>query len=261
MITGGLRPPLNFTLMALMNFDNRRSYNTVVDTDVRYAGEALEGVTSLRDIIDNVIVGMQAEITRLTAKVAELEAGVTQMSAGDIPAQSKLFDLNDQSGTLISSLQGTPVSYNIKGAPSGKQVKVEFDMKEALSGLPSGYVPVLIDTSVRTYDTKNRIIAASSSKTGELVFDNPGVPVVIQSKVNVKTAAGDIVMQKAYYKTDLTGNEALTGDLDVTSSGSSREGTVNQKEYNEILASNMSNLIATVDAMKKEIDTVKASTK
>ena len=239
-------------------FDPRNSYNKTADTDVTYTGASYPslGITK-GDKLTSVI----KKVADSLSKLADIESRLTSLEKGTgtdssaIQANSLLFDLVDHSEVISHSLESKKVDVEIKNSSVAGRVDINFDFADSLAGLDPKYVPVGIETSIRTYDAANKLLGSSSSRTGILTIDNQTGPVIVNSRVNLKTADGDLVLTKAFHIPTLTA-QSLSGTFKVTGISPKEAGSITQKQYNEVLASTVSKLQKDIAALEKGVSAI-----
>lgn len=239
------------------NFDNRSSYNKTVDSDVTYTGDTKDGFVqgeTLASVIPKLIEAY-AKISELQAQVADLTTRYESIKADGMLAESSLFDLVDKSDAVSSSLDGKKVNLEVRESSLSGKADIVFDFSEAISTLSDKYVPVSTDTSVRTYNAANKLIGSSSSKTGAITVDKLAGPIIVTSKINLKSTEGDIILSKSFYVPVLT-PDTMSGVFGVSGISTFESKSTTQKNVNEILASNVSRLNKAYDALEKKLSSI-----
>ena len=242
------------------NFDTRGSYNKTTDTDVKYTGQSfpelnIKSGDSLTKVISNLITAAKS-IQEISKRIDEVEASLT-VNSGQVTANSLLYDLVDQSSAVTSGLNDKNIKLDVIGIDTaGSKVDFAFDMNEVFDNLDSKYVPIIVDTSVRTYDGSNRILASSSSRSGTLSVSKTTGPYIVTSRANFKSPDGDIVLTKAFY-VPTSDPTSMEGKPSVSGTETSEAKDYSQKEYNEVLASNISKLTKEIANLQKKLTTIK----
>lgn len=233
-------------------FDNRKSYNKTLDSEIIYTGESngtFVSGESLSAILKKTAKLVET-VTALQARVVELENKLNESDSANIAANSELFDLVDETNAISSSLDGKQVRLNIQKSETSNHLDFQFDMRQALTSLDQKYVPIGMETSIRSYG-KNQLLGSSSSNNGALTIASNSGPVVVTNRINLRSKDGDIILSKHFYIPTIE-EQTLTGTFSVSGVPSSDRNKVSQKDYNEIVASNISRL-------RKDLDIVKAS--
>lgn len=237
-------------------FDNRVEYNKTNDTAVKYTGPNISSLgVSTNDNLATVISKLVAavdQINKLNTKVADLEKSLN-LNAAYVKADSLIYDLIDQAAVVTTGLNDKSIKLDVLGVPSsGNKTEFSFDMNEIFDNLDSKYIPVGIDTSIRTYDTANKLLASSSSKTGKLEVANTTGPFVVTSKVNLRSPDGDIYLAKTFYVPNVNPTQ-MSGKPTVSGTEVADIKEFSQKQYNEVLASNVSRLSQIVANIEKKL--------
>lgn len=237
-------------------FDPRVEYNKTNDTAVKYTGPAIAALgiktnENLSVVISKVVKAID-DLNALKSKVSELEVLLTAKSS-DIKADSLIYDLIDQSAVVTAGLNDKSIKLDVLGvASSGNKTEFSFDMNEIFNNLDAKYVPVGIDTSVRAYDSSNRLLASSSSRSGKLEVSNTTGPFMVTSKVNLRSPDGDIYLSKTFYVPTVAPTQ-MSGKPTVSGTEVSDVKEFTQKQYNEVLASNISKLSQVVTNIEKNL--------
>lgn len=236
-------------------FDPRVSYQKTDDTDIRYTGVSYPALGIFtNDKLDSVLDKVATTLSKLTSieeRLASLEERDT-LDSGSIKANSLLFDLIDHSDAISHSLEQKKVNVEVKTSNTKGMVDINFDFADALNTLDSKYVPVGIETSVRTYDSANKLLGSSSSRTGSMSINDHVGPVLVTSRVNIKSPDADLVMTKTFYVPTLNAQN-LSGNFKVSGVSVQEANNVTQKDYNEIVASNISRLQKDLAALSDKL--------
>lgn len=241
-------------------FDNRTIFNKTSDTDVKYTGAPVAGVKpgdSLKKVLD-MLLPVIIEIGKIQERVAALEQLASGISAGNVLAGSSLYDLVNQAGAVEASVGTSPIVLNVKDGSTNNTSEITFDLKPSLANLDSSYTVIGSSVNVKSANAPVRLLASSSSKTGVLVIDKQSSPIVVTAKVNLKSQDDEVVLTKIFYLQN-TNPVELTGKFTADSLSSAEAKSYTQKDYNETLASNVSKLAKSVQALNDQIDTLKAA--
>lgn len=236
-------------------FDPRVGYNKTDDTDIKYTGISYPSLGIFtNDKLDSVLDKVATALTKLESiesRITSLEERDT-LDSGSIQANSLLFDLVDHSDAVSHSLEEKKVNVEIKPSSIAGMVDVNFDFAEALNTLDSKYVPVGIETSIRTYDSANKLLGSSSSRTGSMPINQHVGPVLVTSRINVKSADADLVLTKTFYVPSLNA-QTLNGNFKVSGVSVQDANKISQKNYNEIVASNISRLQKDIASLSAKV--------
>lgn len=239
-------------------FDPRVNYNKTSDTDVKYTGPSYDtlGIKTgdkLSTVMQKTAEAL-SKIISLEERISALESG-PEKDASSLKANSLLFDLVDHSEVVSHSLEERKVDIEVSHSPYLGKKTITFDFASSLQGLEPKYVPVGIETSVRTYDKANKLLGSSSSRTGSLTIDNQAGPVLVNTRVNLKTPdGGDLVLSRSFYLPTLV-DQSLSGTFKVSGISVEEAKEVTQKQYNEILSSNISRIQKDLAALEKKVTT------
>jgi hypothetical protein len=237
-------------------FDPRVEYNRTNDTAVKYTGPNVPSLEIKTNENLSVVISKVAKaidsLNSLKARVSELETLLSTKSS-DIKADSLIYDLIDQAAVVTAGLNDKSIKLDVLGVSStGNKTEFSFDMNEIFNNLDSKYVPVGIDTNIRSYDSANRLLASSSSRAGKLEVANTTGPFMVTSKVNLRSPEGDIYLSKTFYVPTVTPTQ-MSGKPTVSGTEISDVKEFTQKQYNEVLASNISKLSQVVANIEKNL--------
>lgn len=241
--------------MPVNNFDTRAFYNKSKDSEVIYTGDDypdlnIKNGDSLNSVLTKVADTL-SQISQINTRLASLEASL-DLDSSKVKAVSALYDLVDESAVISHILQDKQVDIKVTNSTYPNQVDVFFDFSGAIESLDSKYIPVGIDTSIRTYGTSNKLLGSSSSRTGTLAIDKLSGPVIVNSKINLKSIDGDIVLSKSFYIPNLIPQE-MGGKFKVSGIATTESNNISQKEFNEVVASNLSKVVKDIAALEKKL--------
>ena len=241
----------------MKTFDPRTSLNKTQDSDVKYSGPTVAGVSSgtdLRTIISETLLPLVEQLDSVKTQLAAMQSHIEGFDANTIKANSDFYDLVNQSDAVSTSLQNKEVTVEIKNSSTNNRTDVFFDLTRSLDALDPKYVPVNIETSIRTYDSANKLLGSSSSRTGNLSVDRPTSPIIINSRINLRSPEGDLVLSRSFYVPSPE-PAVMTGDLQVSGLSTVEAQGFTQKAYNEILASNISKLQKDIASLSRQLST------
>lgn len=241
----------------MKGFDSRSFLGKTTHEEITYTGQEKpnlgikpgDSFSKLIDALENaasVIKDLEAKVDFLLKK--------EDQDASSIKSVSTLYDLVDKTAAVSSVLEGKKINLAVRESALQGKAELVFDFATAVASLSSEYVPVSIDTSVRTYNAANKLLGSSSSKTGSITVDKLAGPVIVTSKINLKSTEGDIILSKSFYLPVLAPDE-LSGVFGVSGVSTFESKFTTQKEVNEILASNVSRLNKSFEALEKQLNT------
>lgn len=240
--------------MPANNFDTRAFYNKSRDSEVTYTGENypefnIKSGESLASVLTKVADTL-TQLAQINSRLSVLEDSLN-LDSSKVKAVSALYDLVDESAVVSHILQDKQVDIKVTESTYPNQVDVFFDFSGAIESLDTKYVPIGTDTSIRSY-TSNRILGSSSSRTGTLPVDKLSGPVIVNSKVNLRSPEGDVVLSKSFYIPNLTAQE-MSGKFKVSGIATTESNDISQKEFNEVVASNLSKVVKDIAALEKKL--------
>lgn len=240
------------------NFDPRTDFNKTKSSSVVVDTTTNNGQT-LNETLED-LYKLKSEMNSIKAQLTVSSEQVT--SSSTMLAESPVYDLVSQKYAINPIVANSKFDLSISQDSSNNSI-ISFNLEEVIKNLPKDYLAVSSDVSVRSYGNNSKILASSSSKKGNLtVIQGTKEPALVTGKINVKTPSGDLIMTKTYYvDKGLEYTSALTGTFEVVDNQANIESSLTLKEYNEILASNLSKVINTVSSISSRLEDLEKKVK
>lgn len=243
--------------MKFLNINNNVSFKQMPDGGVEYTGDSIPSLgINKGDGLDKVLGAVLSEVAALRVLedgspinmvVQGLVDNMDNISIDNLKTSAATFDLGSVSSVASSRISNK--NFNWEGSVVNDKYHISYDMSETTSSLPEDYTVLGGSLRVQGTSTTSTLIGSSSGTVSSIKIPSTAVPVNLNFSLRVKTPEGDLELARTVSIQNLQ-EVSTSGTLGLRDFTSPTHSNLTQKEYNEIVTSELSTLRQEVKELK-----------